>query len=234
MARQGPPIGFFGKMPGYGDFVRRDFPGELGRRWDDWLQMGLAASRDILGERWLERYLMSPIWRFCLGAGLCGKAQWMGAMMPSVDRIGRYFPLTAVTDIPPDQSLFGTAARAASWFGRLEETLLAVLREESLTAEELQARLAAIARPGDAATTEAPTPRRLTDRGGFVSLRLAATDDLQDAAGLLADALVQKSCGAFSLWWSGGSAYVSPDARIYADLPPAELFWTLLDEPPGV
>ncbi len=231
MDRQGGQIGFFGKMPGYGDFVRRDLPGELTKRWDAWLQNGLAESRKTLDERWLDRYLSSPIWRFCLSAGLCGDAQWMGAMMPSVDRIGRYFPLTAATEIPPHRSLFGTAAAAESWFALLEETLLAALHEDSLTTEQLQTRLAALDRPGgDAGSGKATTLRRLADHGGFASVRLADLEDLKDAAGLLADALAQDSCGPFSIWWSSGSAYVAPDVRIYSDLPPAELFWTLLDE----
>jgi len=223
-------IGFFGKIPSHGDFVGRAFPADLKKRWDGWVQAGLTRSRETLGNEWLDSYLSGPIWRFCLSAGLCGESQWIGAMMPSVDRVGRYYPLTAVTEIPTNCSLFGTAAISASWFGPLEEALLATLEGDSVTAEELAARLSSLA---PLATYESPGTAQepqLKDREGFASVQLANWAQLKDAPGLMADALARRSCGDFSLWWSSGSAHVSPSARVYTDLPPAELFWMLLYE----
>jgi len=224
-------IGFFGKIPSHGDFVRRAFSIELSRRWDAWLQAGLTRSRETLGDDWLDSYLSSPIWRFCLSAGLCGESQWIGAMMPSVDRVGRYYPLTTVTGIPANCSLFGAATMAASWLALLEEAMLTTLEGDGLTAEELEARLHTLSPlfdHGPPGTTAAQG--QLAERDGIVSIRLADSAELEDAPGLMADALARNSRGIFSLWWSGGSARVSPGARIYTDLPPAELFWTLLDE----
>ncbi|QXI45055.1 type VI secretion system-associated protein TagF [Pseudomonas wayambapalatensis] len=64
---------------------------------------GLRASRERLGAEWEQAYRCSPIWHFALAAGVCGEVAWAGVMMPSVDRVGRYFPLTLAyggPDIP--------------------------------------------------------------------------------------------------------------------------------------
>jgi type VI secretion system protein ImpM len=95
--------GFYGKLPSQGDFVSRRLPWEFTSGWDDWLQRGLHASRAALGERWLALYLSAPVWRFQLAAGACGPQGWRGFFFASVDRVGRYFPLTvAVADAPGD------------------------------------------------------------------------------------------------------------------------------------
>ena len=47
-----------------------------------------------MGEDWLPAFLEAPVWRFILSAGLCGERAALGLMLPSVDRAGRYFPLT--------------------------------------------------------------------------------------------------------------------------------------------
>ena len=86
--------GFYGKLPARGDFVSRRLPRSFVEPWDAWLQQGFASSRDHLGDGWLEAYLTSPIWRFVLAPGVCGPAGVAGVVMPSVDSVGRYFPLT--------------------------------------------------------------------------------------------------------------------------------------------
>jgi type VI secretion system protein ImpM len=86
--------GFYGKLPGEGDFVTRRLPWEFTSAWDDWLQQGMQASRIALGENWLKLYLSAPIWRFQFGPGVCGPLAWRGLFFASVDRVGRYFPLT--------------------------------------------------------------------------------------------------------------------------------------------
>ena len=87
-------IGLFGKLPSHGDFLRRRVSDAYVDAWDAWLRECLAESRAALGERWLDVYLTSPAWRFVCAPGACGPAPVMGLMVPSVDRVGRFFPLT--------------------------------------------------------------------------------------------------------------------------------------------
>jgi type VI secretion system protein ImpM len=86
--------GFYGKLPARGDFVRGGLPRDFTDRWDAWIAAAIAGSRERMGEDWLPAFLEAPVWRFALSAGLCGGRAALGLMLPSVDRAGRYFPLT--------------------------------------------------------------------------------------------------------------------------------------------
>jgi type VI secretion system protein ImpM len=120
--------GFFGKLPWLGDFVSRRLPHSFIEPWDGWLQAGMAATREALGEAWLARFLTAPIWRFLLPAGCAGPAM-AGVLMPSVDRVGRYFPLTLAVPLPADPPAEAPLT-AATWFDGLEAVALAALDED--------------------------------------------------------------------------------------------------------
>ncbi|EIC30761.1 MULTISPECIES: type VI secretion system-associated protein TagF [Methylomicrobium] len=115
--------GFYGKIPSHGDFLSRRLPRQFIEPWDQWLQAGLTASREQLGPAWLDTFLISPIWQFALPAGLCGNDAWAGVMMPSVDRVGRYFPLTLAAKVNnwPLTDLFEPDC---SWFEALSQLAL--------------------------------------------------------------------------------------------------------------
>lgn len=90
--------GWFGKLPGMGDFGQRRLPSRFRAIWDEWLQKGLQTLR-AEREDWLAHYLQAPIWFFALGEGIMSPAPWIGVLMPSVDSVGRYFPLTVATEL---------------------------------------------------------------------------------------------------------------------------------------
>src|SRR5229473_1881218 len=109
-------IGFCGKLPARGDFVTSGLPRRFTEAWHDWLQPVLAASRRALGEDWLAAWLEAPIWRFALSPGICGPDAVLGLWMPSVDRVGRYFPLTFAAVTPGAGA--GALIRAGGAAGR--------------------------------------------------------------------------------------------------------------------
>lgn len=88
------PRGFDGKIPARGDFVHAGLPRDFTDPWHDWQSRVIAGSRALMGEAWLEAFLEAPVWRFILPPGLCGPRSAVGLIMPSVDKVGRYFPLT--------------------------------------------------------------------------------------------------------------------------------------------
>jgi len=47
-------VGFYGKLPSHGDFLRRRVSDAFVGVWDGWLQECLTASRTSLGDRWLD------------------------------------------------------------------------------------------------------------------------------------------------------------------------------------
>jgi type VI secretion system protein ImpM len=109
-------VGFYGKLPARGDFVRAGLPRDFTDRWDAWMQSVLAGSRALMGEAWLPAFLEAPVWRFALPPRMCGDRAVLGLMLPSVDRAGRYFPLTfaALHDAA------GATAEGNAWLDRCE------------------------------------------------------------------------------------------------------------------
>src|ERR1700683_665896 len=91
--------GLFGKLSSKRDFIALSVPRDFLNAWEPWMQSCVSASRANLGEAWLQSYLTAPIWRFWLGADICG-ATVVGALMASLDGVGRYYPLTLLTQAP--------------------------------------------------------------------------------------------------------------------------------------
>jgi type VI secretion system protein ImpM len=94
--------GWFGKIPALGDFVCRRLSPHFIEAWDDWLSAEIVAARQTLGPDWPQSYLQAPIWRFALMPGVIDSRHWYGILAPSVDRVGRQFPLTiaATCEVP--------------------------------------------------------------------------------------------------------------------------------------
>ncbi|MGM5058674.1 type VI secretion system-associated protein TagF (plasmid) [Rhizobium leguminosarum] len=92
-------IGFFGKLPSHGDFVSMGLSRNLQAALDAWLQSGLQAAQRELGEDWERRFRMMPTWRFIVERGLWGSATIAGVLLPSLDRVGRSFPLVIATQL---------------------------------------------------------------------------------------------------------------------------------------
>jgi type VI secretion system protein ImpM len=94
--------GLFGKLPARGDFVREKLPRDFTDSWDSWWQRGLADTQARWRDEWLDAWLEAPVWRFMLPPGLCGESGVLGLWLPSVDKVGRYSPLTIAAAAPCD------------------------------------------------------------------------------------------------------------------------------------
>jgi type VI secretion system protein ImpM len=94
--------GLFGKLPARGDFVRENLPRDFTDSWDDWWQRGLADTQARWRDQWRDAWLEAPVWRFMLPPGLCGRNGVIGLWLPSVDKVGRYSPLTIAAAAPCD------------------------------------------------------------------------------------------------------------------------------------
>ena len=106
-------IGFFGKIPSRGDFVRAGLSRPLVDAWDRWLERVLPAVEGQLGDQWPAAWQVAPGWRFILPAGHCGPAPASGLWLPSIDRAGRYFPLMiAAENADPGAAFFDRAEQA--------------------------------------------------------------------------------------------------------------------------
>lgn len=219
------PCGLFGKLPAKRDFIALNAPSGFLAVYEKWLQGGLTASRLELGQRWQEAYLNAPIWRFWLGAAHGGQAV-AGAFMPSVDGIGRYFPLTIFAAAGPGAAIPPPELDPQDrWFEAVEDFLLEAL-DPGASYEAVAQRLAALPLPDDQLLAAPPQDMvRLSDSSivtaaissGFPE-RLAALR-VEDHARAYAHA---------SYLWTVGGPNFEPLALIGQALPDPYLFSGLL------
>src|SRR5262249_23675819 len=94
---------------------------------DGWLQECIAASRTALGARWLDLYLTSPVWRFACAPGVFGPEPVAGLMVPSVDRVGRYFHLTLVAELPHEVNVAAATTTLEAFFTSAEHLVIETL-----------------------------------------------------------------------------------------------------------
>lgn len=141
--------GWYGKLPSLGDFASRRLPQEFIEPWDLWLADRMAGLREIQGESWLEPYLDSPVWRFILMPGCASSSQkhpQVGVLMASVDRVGRYFPLTLTTSLTDTPDTPAEVETLLSWLHQLEDLALDALQDD-WTIEQLEGALAQLPSP---------------------------------------------------------------------------------------
>jgi type VI secretion system protein ImpM len=141
-----PVTGAFGKMPALGDFFRIALPPGFTDPWDAWVQRMMLAARGALGGHWQACYLSAPIWRFTLSAGVSGPWAVQGVLMPSVDRVGREYPLTLAMMRPPLEAALPAHLAADAAFAALEALALDAL-DDATTRDGLAQALAALVVP---------------------------------------------------------------------------------------
>lgn len=219
-------IGLYGKLPAYGDFLVRNLPSAYIDRWDDWLQHYVSTAREQVGDDWLDLYLTSPIWRFVMSVGVIDENMWCGLVMPSVDRVGRYFPLSLVRKLPPQASPVGCLFTQQAWYQQVESACLAAL-DSKIDADELLRQVGAV--EFELQTLYLPTSD-LGAAGPFV-VGLASEDELAliDCLPSLLNASLSSSLASFSLWHTQGSDRVGALAFACQGLPPPGGIGAMLD-----
>lgn len=224
-------IGWFGKLPSHGDFLQRRAPEEFINVWDPWLQECMAQSRQQLGHAWLDIYLTSPVWRFFLGGGVISASSYAGIVLPSVDRVGRYFPLTVFAELPADLPPMAVVIHGREWLKTVEALALHALQSEEFEVDQFDE---AIQGSGESlANVEQYFAMSLGDafpaaashwRVPMISVdRVAASliDPLME--------LVGRHLQPMSLWWTDGSEDVAASCLLVKSLPEPARFTAMLD-----
>ena len=86
----------------HGETSWENLPRDFIDGWDGWWRRGLAETQARWRDEWDDAWLEAPVWRFMLPPGLCGKNGVLGLWLPSVDKVGRYSPLTIAAAAPCD------------------------------------------------------------------------------------------------------------------------------------
>jgi type VI secretion system protein ImpM len=213
-------VGMCGKIPGRGDFLAQGLAPDFVDSWNEWLQAVLAVSREQLADTWLSTYLTSPVWHFALSAGVCGKDAIMGCLMPSVDQVGRHYPLTLAKVMPCTPV---HARNNSTWSDVLEQQALLTLEDDF----NFDSWLAAMAQ----AQFDWPQPQQISTAQmapaqGRPAWVLQSNCPL-DAALLLHHSYRQQF-GRYCLWWTAGSEQVSPCTLVTNGLPQVSQYAAML------
>jgi type VI secretion system protein ImpM len=224
--------GCYGKIPGTGDFIVRNLPQGFVKQWDRWLQEALQGSRALLGEHWDQTYFTAPIWRFAIAPRVCDDDGWAGVLMPSVDKVGRAFPLTLATSLHSVPQLATAVFYSGHWFAQLEDIALAALAVDS-DPGRLEQALNDAPFPeferGLPAQATAPTAAQwVAQSQDEPFLQLTHPDDFSKVIAVAATETMLSAQGWHAYWWTRGRSEGRPAAVALTGLPDARTFASML------
>lgn len=209
--------GFYGKVTTHGDFVTRRLPRSFIDSWDEWLQLGLQHSKQRLGNTWLNTYLTAPLWRFAVDSGIIDRHAWSGVVMPSVDRVGRHFPLTIACPNFGHARTLEWLRDGNPWYENLEDLAMSSLGE-GFQLDRLEATLQATPSLSQLLTTSKP-PCAGNLISGPTCLAMSSFGQLPAIIPGLTDELAQMALHGHSFWWTEGSQSMKPCLLICRGMP---------------
>lgn len=222
VAGQRPCAAWWGKLPSQGDFVGRRLPHALTSRWDEWLRNGMDQLRSDAAEGWATRFVQSPLWFFMCPAAIMGQPM-IGVIGPSVDRIGRLFPLAIMATAEGPAGTLATDEDIERFLTGARDALVDA-RRLPLSAQQLDERLAGLSWPFEQARKSPDQP--------LIDALLA--DLNASAAGGNAVRLPRmdwRSCmrpgSGTSVWWVSSTAQHAHDEVVQHDVLHRRLFTRL-------
>lgn len=223
--------GWYGKLPTLGDFASRRLDASFIDPWDAWLAQGIATLREQSGETWLDAYLASPVWRFVLMPGVLGEQAVAGVLMPSVDRVGRYFPLTLAAPLPALPGSGAEVEALLNWLHQLDDAAADALHDD-WDVDQLEAELARLPLPAMAASTShAPGLEALAavlaGQTSHAALPLGSRAELSALLAQGAARQWQTATQGLAFWWAESNQQ-APRSLVSGGLPQGDGFAALL------
>jgi type VI secretion system protein ImpM len=215
--------GLFGKLPARRDFIAHAVPRGFLRAWESWLEKSMSDGRTRLGASdWEAAFRAAPIWRFWLGSDICGEAV-LGAFMPSMDAVGRYFPLTLIGVRQGESLSPPNIDPRHAWFEKIENILLSALEpNRSLdTILEDISNLTKFSVPATAAAG-AEEPKFGTPLNGRAALPLS------ELFAVCRLAYQDCSLAATTFWWTVGGEDFRPVGLMCKQFPDTGVFTGML------
>lgn len=215
-------FGIFGKLPQKRDFVAFDIPRAILEPFETWLQSAVAASRNELGRDWQDQYLVAPIWRFWGGKEIFG-VDCTGVIMPSVDQVGRFFPLSVIYFDDSGNGLVPPIMDGNDlWFNDLEQRLLQTLDDEAdVEARKLTEGLAG---PAEEIENSSYSGAKF-DKGRIWRQNEMPVSEL---LGNISESDYRAACEGRSFWWTNGGSSFGPIVYSQQGLPDPYFFTSMI------
>ncbi len=218
--------GCFGKLSSVGDFVQRRLPAAFVSAWDDAFQPAVSAARLAFADRWQPAWRAAPVWRFVLPSGVCGAPMWAGVTGPSLDRVGRGFPMVLAWTVDDDFSAESIVRCGSRWFDALEQVCRTCL-DAGITVDSFDAALVQVPPPCSAPQyADVASVSIDWERGGAWRTGWHRHDADEGLAALWRQCReVADGC----LWWTHGGQHVPPTALLTRGLPAPEAYAAFID-----
>jgi type VI secretion system protein ImpM len=143
--------------------------------------------------------------------------------MPSVDRLGRYFPLTLAALLPSHARPAQVFSNSAAWFDAAEALLLEAL-DQPFDFEALDQRVFDLGIPD----ISDDLPADSAEIGAAIRVSLGLGTEFATLSPILVDTVLTAMRPSYSLWWTVGSELMAPTCAIFQGLPSADDFIILM------
>ena len=146
--------------------------------------------------------------------------------MPSIDKVGRHFPLTIASRISNSTTLIKLTAETNAWFDQLEALALSALRNDFVLINF------------DSTLIQTTTPRMFAESENGLSdfVNKQGHSDIPEKLDTFQETTPQLSPNVKvalpsnrSLWWINGSQQTAPCVMVYEGLPTATSFQAMLN-----
>ncbi|NQY36783.1 MAG: type VI secretion system-associated protein TagF [Alteromonadaceae bacterium] len=221
-------IGFFGKLPGYGDFIQRNVSPQLINYWDNWILQSIESSRTQLRDNWQVRYFNSPIWRFVIGNDILSETTITGFMMPSVDKSGRCYPFTVICQADYPVNPFVFARNMDSMHEQAEDFVLGLLEKNSPNLDDINRILNEMycsAKESFSVGASSVTPSSAMEIGSIADQDVT---DFSTCNESFLDSLLKMKQVKTTIWWMSGGVGFIPQKRYFSGMPPTECYQSFL------
>ncbi|CCG88438.1 type VI secretion system protein ImpM [Erwinia piriflorinigrans CFBP 5888] len=223
MMSETPAIGWYGKLPSAGDFLKRRFPDALFNAWSHWFQLGLLDWKQSEEQRpdSGRQFASAPVWNFVVPPLLGSRLVQMGCLLPARDSVGRQYPVCALLSYNLTHWSPQRLARAGEWYQQLGRTLLLGVRN-GYSAEQLDGALLAIPVP--------PEPEA-GDASGI--LQAIGYDEQEDTLGWQQAADCFNPQQYTSFWWTNRTDGYPLYTHLHSGNFTSQLFSMLFDPAEG-
>jgi type VI secretion system protein ImpM len=221
-------IGFFGKLPGYGDFVQRNVCPEFVKYWDNWVLKSITSSQEQLGDLWKSKYFTSPIWRFVINQKTISQTPVAGFIMPSVDKSGRCYPFTVVCQAESEVNPFIFARKIDLIHEAGEDFALSLLENKRPDLDEVTSILNEIYTSIQEFTCQNAAVKAVSSVMELACVTEIDALDFTVGNESFLQMLLEKQNINMTIWSMGNTVETDPQIRYFSGMPPTDNYYSFL------
>lgn len=223
-------LGWYGKLPAAGDFVRRRLGSDVVNWWHRWLEQALPSLKIEPSAQ--AMFFHAPIWNFALPASHGTDMVQLGCIAPSRDRVGRLYPLLVSLYVPVQYYEPQLLEGSSRFYQQLGRSLLQAV-SLGCSAEQFDKSLADIPLTMTAMLKRKTVEKPVQASGDILSILNAGHEEPPiekiEELSLAWPDLPQyfNPNGSNSYWWTNQATGAASRAQVHGGAPNNALFKTL-------